>query len=192
MARDIYPPTRKPDSPFTIQDGWGADLNPADRPAVPKEAPSDVTTVRGRVPERQVPTVKIHQSIEHPDLTPVFGTTCPPRGVSGLLRDFAYTLGEGRLERWMTLMLADRIDVLESRLEDAAHGTLPHPIRERGLSTEFTHADHERKRRNLMLAGAGLGIVALAVTAGSSRSSRRRSRRLLPRDWEAEEKFEHQ
>src|SRR5215210_1454020 len=58
--------------------GWGADLDPANRPAIPRELPSDVTTPRGDVGERQVPTMKVHQSIEHPDLTPVFGTSCPP------------------------------------------------------------------------------------------------------------------
>lgn len=140
--------------------GWGADLNPADRPAVPKEKPSDVTTVRGKVPSRQVSDVRIHMSVEHPDLTPVFGTTCPPRGVSGKLRDLAYRYGEGRLVHWFTLILADRIDVLEGGLEDIGAGKLPHPISERGLRSEITHASRERQITNAVAVAAGIALIA--------------------------------
>lgn len=59
--------------------GWGADLDPKNRPAVPKEKPSDVQTPYGtRPPQQQIADVKIHQSTEHAHITPVFGTTCPP------------------------------------------------------------------------------------------------------------------
>ncbi|MBV9495386.1 MAG: hypothetical protein JOZ54_14150, partial [Acidobacteria bacterium] len=85
--------------------GWGADLDPANRPAVPKEKPSSVRNVRGDVPiPRQTTDVKIFQSVEHPDLTPVFGTTCPPRGLSGMIREYAYQFSEGRLQHWLALM----------------------------------------------------------------------------------------
>jgi hypothetical protein len=152
--------------------GWGADLDPANRPAVPKEAPSDVTTVRGRVGERQQPLVKIHQSIEHPDLTPVFGTACPPRGLSGRMRDVAYQFGEGRLARWMTLMLADRVDVIEGLLEDARNAQIPNVVRERGLGAV---SRNERERDRMIAAGAGLavlGIAAVMITMGLSRRQR--------------------
>ena len=37
--------------------------------------------------QQQVARVKIHKSIEHGKLTPVFGTSCPPKGLSGLIRE---------------------------------------------------------------------------------------------------------
>lgn len=93
--------------------GWGADLDPRKRPMVPMELPSTVTNVRGIVKHRQVPQHKIHMSNEHPDLAPVFGTSAPPRGLSGMLRDYAYEYGEGTNRHWMTLLIADRVDMLE-------------------------------------------------------------------------------
>jgi hypothetical protein len=39
---------------------------------------------------QQVPKIKIHKSTEHGQLTPVFGTSCPPHGLSGMIRDFGY------------------------------------------------------------------------------------------------------
>lgn len=146
--------------------GWGADLNPANRPAVPMEKPSDVMNVRGEVGERQKPTVRIHKSIEHPDLTPVFGTTCPPRGLSGKLRDIGYQFSEGRLARWMTLMLADRVDVVEGVLDDLAHAKVPNTYKERGWTAPGS--GKVRLKRDLdiaIVAGIGIAIVTAIALA---------------------------
>jgi hypothetical protein len=144
--------------------GWGADLDPANRPAYPKEAPSHVTTARGEVGVRQVPRVKIHKSTEHPDLTPVFGTTCPPTGLSGRIRDLAYQYSEGRQKHWLLLMLADRVNVVEGLIEDLTHGKVPNWGRERGWKSRVKHTNPERKRqRPLMIAAAGVGLLAAAV-----------------------------
>jgi hypothetical protein len=93
--------------------GWGADLDPKDRPSVPKELPSDVMTARGDVKHRQRPHTKVFRSNEHPDLTPVFGETIPPKGLSGLLRAYAFEFGEASNRHWLTLMLADRVQRVE-------------------------------------------------------------------------------
>jgi hypothetical protein len=155
----------QPEDPRTRIHGWGADLDLRNRPAVPKEAPSDVHTLRGKLPPRQIPTVKIHQSIEHDELPPVFGTSCPPRGLSGVLRDVAYRYSEGRLAHWMTLMLADRVDVYESLLTDLTRGKVPHPMKERGWKTRVTHktADRLNRQRNKIVAVGA--VVALAGVA---------------------------
>ena len=64
--------------------GWGVDLDPKDRPSVPKERfdPS-ATGAHWDFPERQPEKWPRERSIEHKFLTPVFGTCCPPKGLSG-------------------------------------------------------------------------------------------------------------
>ena len=99
--------------------GWGVDLDPKNRPSYPKELPSTVMTARGDVQDWQEPPHRIHLSNEHPNLTPVFGTSCPPQGLSGLLRDYAYQFGEASNRHWMTLMLADRVNMVESMFTEA-------------------------------------------------------------------------
>jgi hypothetical protein len=91
-------------------------------------------------------------------LTPVYATPIPPRGISGMIRVAAYRVPEYRPRRWMMLMLADRIDVLE----------------------------HNLPRTGLLL--GGLGALALIFMAGRSKrrsASEYRSRRLRTRSVDA-------
>jgi hypothetical protein len=71
-------------------------------------------------------------------LTPVFSSAVPPRGLSGVMRRRAYAIPEHKARRWMTLLLADRVDVWEGRLG----------------------------RHTLLGAVLGVAAVALAVRAG--------------------------
>ena len=145
--------------------GWGVDLDPANRPMSQKELPSNVTTVRGDVRHWQKPTMKIHVSNEHPDITPVFGTSCPPSGLSGMLRDYAFEYGEATNRHWMTLLLADRIGMVESMITEALHGRPDHYIQEKGWSAyrKYGHPPMD-SRRTAMVAGAtALSAVALAL-----------------------------
>ena len=98
--------------------GWGVDVDPRRRPGVPMELKP---RVRGGAhwekPERQrPPDVRVFKRAELEELTPTFGTAVPPRGLSGLLRGVAYDMPEHRVRHVMMLLLADRVDVLESRL----------------------------------------------------------------------------
>ena len=69
--------------------GWGSDLDPNVRPGVPRDKAPGIgnETLYLRTVQQQEPTVRIHKSTEHARLTPVFGTSCPPRGLSGRMRD---------------------------------------------------------------------------------------------------------
>ena len=61
--------------------GWGVDLDPQDRPSVPKlRWQEDRTGAHWEFPERQPEKWPRERSIEHKFLTPVFGTSCPPQG----------------------------------------------------------------------------------------------------------------
>jgi len=69
--------------------GWASDLARERRPGVPRDKAPDIGVEQLYPPiEKQFPRIKIHKSTEHGRLTPVFGTSCPPSGLSGRMRDF--------------------------------------------------------------------------------------------------------
>ena len=121
--------------------GWGADLDPKDRPSVPKLLyRPESTGARWDFPERQPETWPHERSIEHEFLTPVFGTSCPPKGLSGLMRRAAYArYSEARAAHWLLLLAADRVDAWESHLR--SFGTLrpDNPVTQTGVRSEFSH-----------------------------------------------------
>ena len=148
--------------------GWGSDLDPATRPGVPRDKAPEIG-VESLYPrfQRQVPKVKIHKSNEHGKLTPVFGTSCPPQGLSGAIRDFAYRFSEGRLAHWQVLMLADRVNVVEDILGDLAQLRVPNLVKEIGLGAQWRY-----NRAGLIKSAAiaGLCVVALMAYRRSRRS----------------------
>ena len=116
--------------------GWGVDLDPADRPSYPKEV-EEPTGAHWDFPDRQPELLPREKSTEHKFLTPVFGTAQPLRGVSGMIRRYAYTFSEGQTAHWLLLMAGDRVDMLESRVQAAASGHPDNPITESGVLREF-------------------------------------------------------
>ena len=120
--------------------GWGVDLDPADRPNVPREifAPGS-TGAHWELPEQQPGSEGRERSVEHARITPAFGTTLPLRGLSGALRRKAYaSFSEGRAAHWLILLAADRVDVIENDLRDLARGRVSNPVAT-GLRSEVTH-----------------------------------------------------
>jgi hypothetical protein len=121
--------------------GWGVDLDPRDRPSVPRELPPDPgrTGAHWEFPERQEEKWPRERSIEHAFLTPVFGTSCPPHGLSGVIRKLAYArYSEGRAAHWLLLLGADRVDAVESHLRSLATLHPDNPITETGVLSEFS------------------------------------------------------
>lgn len=148
--------------------GWGSDVDRRMRPGVPRDKlpGAGIESLYPDI-EPQVPPHRIHKSTEHARLTPVFGTSCPPRGMSGRLRDIAYHWSEGRLARWMTLMVADRVDMIEGVASDFARLRPPNIVREMGLRSEWKH---NRKRA---ITGAAVAAVSVAAIYLLLRSRRR-------------------
>ncbi|MDB4936588.1 MAG: hypothetical protein JWP87_3560 [Labilithrix sp.] len=101
--------------------GWGVDARRDDRPGVPREKvpPQKVGNAHWSRPEQQrdLPPAAIERQRE---VTPVYGTVAPPRALSGLLRRIAYRAPDYKTRRWLLLILADRIDVIESAIVPAA------------------------------------------------------------------------
>ena len=120
--------------------GWGADLDRADRPSVPKERAPSLNGAHWDFPERQPESWPRERSIEHAFLTPVFGTSCPPRGLSGVMRKVAYKrYSEAKAAHWLLLLAADRVDALESTLASFATLRPDNPVTESGVLSELSH-----------------------------------------------------
>jgi hypothetical protein len=120
--------------------GWGVDKGRRHRPAVPMErTPPRLHNVHWRAPQQQRTGVEILHSIERPGITPVFGTTVPPSGASGRLRQWAFRYSENDLRHWLILLFADRINVGEGLLSDLARGHVPNIPAEMGARAEWRH-----------------------------------------------------
>lgn len=121
--------------------GWGADLDLANRPAVPKErTPPRFINAHWDQPEQQPVRMKIYKSLERPHMTPVFGTSTPPSGVSGKIRDVAYAqFSESDIRHWLLLLFADRVNVVEGIIDDLRKGYVPNIFAEMGIKAEFKH-----------------------------------------------------
>lgn len=99
--------------------GWGADREMTARPGVPMEhAPKSARGAHWEQPVRQPQSVPITHRYDAP-VTPVFGTAQPPKGLSGRLRRTAYRIPEWRARHWLLLLLADRVDMVESAASEA-------------------------------------------------------------------------
>jgi hypothetical protein len=120
--------------------GWGADLDPHDRPSVPRlQFDPKGTGAHWEFPERQPEKWPRERSIEHKFLTPVFGTSCPPHGLSGVIRKYAYNrYSEARAAHWLLLVAADRVDSVESNLRTYLTLRPDNPITETGVLSEFS------------------------------------------------------
>jgi hypothetical protein len=117
--------------------GWGADLDHADRPSVPRERTDLPTGAHWVIPESQPELQPRERSIEHGMLPPVFGTSAPLHGVSGVVRRFAYErFSEARAAHWLLLVVGDRIDVVGSRVQGVLQGRPDNPIAETGIRAE--------------------------------------------------------
>ncbi len=97
----------------------GADLKMSDRPGVPMERTTNdplTPATHWREPERMRNVPGVTRRMELRQMTPVFSTAYPPKGISGMIRRRAYNLPETYARHWATLLLADRVELWEHRL----------------------------------------------------------------------------
>jgi hypothetical protein len=130
----ISAPLRRDDIP-----GWGSDLDRANRPAVPMERMPPRLERPDHPPAQQHSHVEVLISPERPGITPLYGTSAPPRGLSGVLRRTAYRQTENDLRHWLLLLLADRVDAVEGIGDDLRHGHIPNVFSEMGLGAAWRH-----------------------------------------------------
>ncbi len=135
----------KPPLPESVEElraripGWGVDLDPRDRPSVPREVFDPAASgAHWEIPERQPEKWPRERSIEHAHLTPVFGTSTPLKGLSGVIRRYSYArYSEGRAAHWLLLIAADRVDAIESHLASFLTLRPDNPITETGVLSEL-------------------------------------------------------
>lgn len=121
--------------------GWGMDADPENDPAYPMKHTNgaDHERLNYEKAPQQRKDMEILHSIERPGVTRVFGTSTPPMGLSGAVRRYAYKYSEATATHWMALILADRINVIEGKIQDLSRGILPNPWIERGWRAQWKH-----------------------------------------------------
>lgn len=153
--------------------GWGMEADPDNDPTYPMKHYNGADHERfnyEKAPQQPIDIEVLH-SIERPGVTRVFGTSTPPAGLSGAIRRYAFKYSEATAAHWMTLVLADRVDVIQNKLVDLAHGVLPNPWIERGWRAEWKH------NRTAFVTRAA--TTALLITAGIALMKKRNRSKLF-------------
>lgn len=121
--------------------GWGMEADPENDPTYPMKHSNgaDHQRLNYEKAPQQRQDIAVFHSIERPGLTRVFGTSTPPAGLSGAIRQYAYKFSEATATHWMALILADRVDVIQGKINDLKHGVIPNPWIERGWRAEWKH-----------------------------------------------------
>lgn len=120
---------------------WEGDADPANHPTYPmrQHVAGEPRGMTWDAPPQQPETVEILSSIERPRLASVFGTAVPPSGLSGIIRRIAFRYSESSWYRWVPLMAADRIQMLEGILSDLLHLRIPNLPAELGWRSEWRY-----------------------------------------------------
>lgn len=142
--------------------GWGMDADPENDPTYPMKHWNGADHERihyDKAPQQPVDIEVLH-SIERPNITRVFGTSTPPAGLSGAIRRQAFKYSEATATHWMTLILADRVDVLQGIVNDLRHGTIPNIFAELGWAAEWKY---NRKKLITKIATRALAVALLAA-----------------------------
>ena len=121
--------------------GWGVDADPKNEPTYPMKNYTGDDHKRSNWvrPPLQTPDVEVLRSIERPSLSAVIGTTIPPSGLSGNLRRCAFKYSESSYKRWLPLILADRVNVIEGLVDDFKQGYIPNIFKEKGYKVEWKY-----------------------------------------------------
>lgn len=135
--------------------GWGSDLGRARHAGPAGGAQPEAAPRLAPRPASQAQRVEVLMSTERPAMPPVFGSSVPPRGVSGALRRCAFRYSENDLRHWLLLLFADRVDMVEGLFGDVARGQLPALHREMGLRAELRHNPAGTMRKALTVAVVG-------------------------------------
>ena len=120
--------------------GWGIDADPDNDPTYSyRDRSNDDHSGQWARPAQQQSDVELLQSVEHKQTPAVFGTSSPPRYLSGWMRRAAFRWSESNWAHWMLLMGADRVNMVEGLAEDLARLKVPNLSKEMGLKARGRH-----------------------------------------------------
>lgn len=142
--------------------GWGQDTDPKNDPTYPMKhrKESVITGYKWERPALQGETVEILKSVERPQLSAVFGTSAPPKGLSGAIRRFAFKYSEGSFAHWIPLIVADRVNVVEGIIEDIRNGKFPNIFAEKGFAAQWKYNKKKVIQRYAVGAAITAGFIA--------------------------------
>ncbi|MBO0358977.1 hypothetical protein J0X19_13545 [Hymenobacter sp. BT186] len=155
------PQINTPIDPRQIK-GWGVDADPKNDPTYPMRARMNATQdpdSKHRPDSLQPQDTEVLRSIERPNVSAVYGTPEPPKGLSGMIRRFAFNYSENRYRHWLPLIVADRVNMVEGLVEDLAHGKFPNIWAEKGYNMDWKY-----KRGSLILKLSVLTAIAVGTT----------------------------
>jgi hypothetical protein len=154
----------KTDKDYSHIKGWGVDADPKNDPTYPikDRTNEEHKGYSWNRPPQQPINIEVLHSNERPNVTATFGATLPPKGLSGMIRRYAFKHGESSYGHWLPLILADRIDVVEGVLDDIMHGRLPNIIEEKGLKADWEH-DKAGLLQSVAIGVAGIAAVAFLL-----------------------------
>jgi hypothetical protein len=153
--------------------GWGIDADPENDPTYPIKNwnGADYQRFNYDKPQQQPIDIEVLHSTERPGVSRVFGTSSPPKGLSGVLRRYAFKYSESTYLHWVPLVLADRINVVEGYIEDLSKGIIPNPFAERGWQAEWKY-NRKGFVQSLAIGAAVVGVAALLLSKSSSKKKK--------------------
>jgi hypothetical protein len=135
--------------------GWGIDADPKNDPTYPMKRRTDEEQkgYSWKRPTQQPIDIEVLKSTERPNISATFGTSMPPSGLSGMIRRWAFTHSENSYGRWLPLLLADRVNMVEGIVEDLVTGRVPNIFAEKGMKADWKHD------RSGLLQKAAIGLL---------------------------------
>lgn len=157
---------------FAHINGWGIDADPEDQPNYPMKHwnGADHERLNYERPEQQTSSVEVLHSNERPSLSAVFGTPNPPSGLSGIIRRYAFKYSEGNWMHWLSLLMADRVNVVEGYIEDISSGTIPNIFAEKGMKSEWKY------NRKALITKVAVGVAVTGVLIAMFSSNKKKYR----------------
>src|SRR5690606_37715736 len=105
------PPTTEEEAMLSVDEIKGVDRDISRRPGYQLYRPVEPWPFTRHPPTQQAGKPAVPRQP-----TPVFGTSCPPRGLSGIIRTAAYRVPDHLPRKWLLLLLADRVEATGPRL----------------------------------------------------------------------------
>jgi hypothetical protein len=145
--------------------GWGIDADANNNPTYPMKRYTGADHERSNYEKstQQTQNIEVLHSTERPAISRVFGTSAPPKGLSGALRRYAFKFSEASSAHWLTLLLADRVNVVEGLVEDFSKGYVPNVFKERGWTAEWKYNRQGAIKNIVVGAAVTTAVVALLI-----------------------------